>query len=292
MRRENKAIPVIGKLVASATLAALMLVAACGQVQPEFYSVRPGFACKVLTPNGYEHDWHEAGMMNLGGEGVGGIKNQAVCIETTTYQVEEQFAQDDPRDHQDHRVLTRSGQRVAYDFYVRLIVPNDRAIWDSVLAQITAAPSQDAGEQGRVSYVTVSDIFERFGNQEARSYGREVATTYDSDLDMNNSRSAIEAALSQKLQQRLGELHAPLQLQGISVSNIVADPVVQNARNTALTASSVRDVAASYTDNYVRMQQIQANERMINVLANSKGQNTIIFNASPSIAVPAGGRSH
>ena len=32
---------------------------------------------------------------------------------------------------------------------------------------------------------------------------------------------------------------------------------VQNARNSALTAASVREVAASYTDNYVRMQQIQ-----------------------------------
>jgi hypothetical protein len=206
--------------------------------------------------------------------------------------MEEQFAQDDPRDHQDHRVLTRSGQRVAYDFYVRLIVPNDQAIWDSVLAQITAVPSQIQGEQGRVSYVTVADIFERFGNQEARSYGRQAATTYDSDLEMNNSRPAIENSLSRQLTQRLGELHAPLQLQGVAVSNIVADPVVQNARNSALTASSVREVAASYTDNYVRMQQIQANERMINVLANSKGPNTIIFNASPSIAVPAGAASH
>ena len=278
----------IRPLITFCGLAALAFVSGCGQIRPQFYAVRPGFACKVLTPNGYEHDWHETGMMNLGGEGIGGIRNQGVCLETTTYQVEEQFAQDDPRDHQDHRVLTRSGQRVAYDFYVRLIVPNNRAVWDSVLAQITASPSQDPSERGRVSYVTVADIFERFGNQEARSYGRQVSTTYDSDLDMNNSRPAIENTLSQKLEQRLAELHAPLQLQGVSVSNIVADPVVQNARNSALTASSVREVAASYTDNYVRMQQIQANERMINVLANAKGPTTVIFNASPNIAVPAG----
>jgi hypothetical protein len=269
--------------------AATAAVAGCGQATPEFFSVRPGFACKILTPNGYQREWHDTGMMNLGGEGLGGIKNQAVCLETTTYQEEEQFAQDDPRDHQDHRVLTRSGQRVAYDFYVRLIVPNDRAVWDSVLAQITAMPSQDQAERGRVSYVTVAEIFQRFGNQEARAYGRQVATTYDNDLEMNNGRPGIENALAQKLQQRLAELHAPLQLQGVAVSNIVADPVVQNARNSALTASSVREVAASYTDNYVRMQQIQANERMVNALANSKGSNTIIFNASPNVAVPAGG---
>jgi hypothetical protein len=275
------------KLAALCGLAALVVVAGCGQASPEFYPVRPGFACKVLTPNGYERDWHETGMMNLGGQGLGGIRNQGVCIETTTYQMEEQFAQDDPRDHQDHRALTRTGQRVAYDFYVRLIVPNDHAIWDSVLAQITASTSQDPSERGRVSYVTVADIFERFGNQEARSYGRQIATNYDSDLDMNNSRPAIETSLSQLVSQRLGELHAPLQLQGVSVSNIVADPVVQNARNSALTANSVREVAASYTDNYVRMQQIQANERMINVLANSRNPSTIIFNASPNIAVPA-----
>ncbi|HEX4635547.1 MAG TPA: SPFH domain-containing protein [Rhizomicrobium sp.] len=270
----------------SLMIAALAL-AGCGQAVPEYFAVRPGFACKILTPNGYERDWHESGMMNLGGAGLGGIRNQAVCIETTTYQIEEQFAQDDPRDHQDHRVLTRSGQRVAYDFYVRLIVPNDRAVWDSVLAQITAAQSPNGGDQGRVNYITVADIFERYGNQEARSFGRALATKYDSDLDMNNNRPALENELSSNLDKRLQELHAPLQLQGVAVSNIVADPTVQNARNSALTASSVREVAASYTENYVRMQQIQANERMINVLANSKNPSTIIFNASPNIAVPA-----
>lgn len=275
-----------------AALAAVTALSGCGQAVPEYFTVRPGFACKVLTPNGYEHDWHETGMMNLGGQGFGGIKDQAVCIETTTYQVEEQFMQDDPRDHQDHRVLTRTGQRVAYDFYVRLIVPNDRAAWDSVVAQITASQSQDATEQGRIAYITVADIFERYGNQEARSFGRAAATTYDSDLDMNNNRPALENTLTKNLDQRLHELHAPLQLQGIAVSNVVADPVVQNARNSALTAASVREVAQSYSDNYVRMQQIQANERMINVLANSPHPNTIIFNASPNIAVPAGAAEH
>ena len=263
------------------------LLAGCGQAVPEYFAVRPGFACKILTPNGYERDWHETGMMNLGGAGLGGIRNQAVCIETTTYQIEEQFAQDDPRDHQDHRVLTRSGQRVAYDFYVRLIVPNDRAVWDGVVAQITATPSANGGEQGRVSYITVADIFERYGNQEARSFGRSLATKYDSDLDMNNNRPALESELSTNLDKRLQDLHAPLQLQGVAVSNIVADPTVQTARNAALTAASVREVAASYTENYVRMQQIQANERMITVLASARNPSTIIFNASPNIAVPA-----
>src|SRR5215471_12792422 len=181
-----------GKIALIPVLTAVLLLVGCGRYAPQYYPVRPGFACKVLTPNGYEPQWRETGMMNLGGEGIGGIRNQAVCIETTTYQVEEQFAQDDPRDHQDHRVLTRSGQRVAYDFYVRLIVPNDHAAWDSVLAQITATPSQMGGEQGRVSYVTVADIFERYGNQEARSFGRGLATKYDSDLEMNNNRPALE----------------------------------------------------------------------------------------------------
>jgi hypothetical protein len=175
---------------------------------------------------------------------------------------------------------------------VRLVVPNNHAVWDSVIAQITARSPPDQSDQGRVSYITVADIFDRFGNQEARSYGREVATSYDSDLDMNNARPAIENALSQNLERRLVELHAPLQLQGVSVSNIVADSVVQNARNSALTASSVREVAASYTDNYVKMQQIQATERMINVLANAHSPNTIIFNASPNIAVPAASAQH
>ena len=103
-----------------------------------------------------------------------------------------------------------------------------------------------------------------------------------------SNRPAIENALSTNLDKWLHELHAPLLLQGVAVSNIVADPVVQNARNSALTAASVREVAASYTDNYVRMQQIQANERMIGVLAAARNPSTIIFNATPNFAVPAG----
>ena len=65
-------------------------------------------------------------------------------------------------------------------------------------------------QQTKELHVTVVDIFERYGNQEARSYGRQVATSYDSDLDMNNSRPAIENALSRNLDQRLRDLHAPL----------------------------------------------------------------------------------
>ena len=36
--------------------AALTALAGCGQAAPEYFTVRPGFACKVLTPNGYERD--------------------------------------------------------------------------------------------------------------------------------------------------------------------------------------------------------------------------------------------
>jgi len=100
---------------------------------------------------------------------------------------------------------------------------------------------------------------------------------YDSDLDMNNDRLTIADKLTSQLSNRLRELHAPLELQGVTISNIAPDPTVQNARNVALTTASVNQVAASLTANYVKLEGIRAQERMVNVLAQSRTPVTIIF---------------
>jgi hypothetical protein len=115
---------------------------------------------------------------------------------------------------------------------------------------------------------------------------RDLGPHYDSDLDMNNDRQTLANSLTAHLSARLRELHAPLELQGITVSNISPDPTVQNARNVALTTASVNQVAASLTDNYVKLEGIRAQERMVSVLAQSRTPTTIIFGVSPGIAVP------
>lgn len=274
------------RLAALATLAgAFATLASCGQWRPSYFSVPAGYVCRILGPNGFENAFQEAGQINLGGEGVGGIQNRVVCLQTTTVQVEEQMLQDDPRDHQDHRILTRVGNRVAIDAYVRMIVPHDQAIWTSVLAQVT--PRQDQYNE-RASYINVEDIYQIYGHQEVRGFMRDLGPHYDSDLDMNNDRLTIANKLTAQLSDRLRALHAPLELQGVTISNIAPDPTVQNARNVALTTASVNQVAASLTANYVKLEGIRAQERMVNVLAQSRTPVTIIFGVSPDIAVPAG----
>jgi hypothetical protein len=117
---------------------------------------------------------------------------------------------------------------------------------------------------------------------------RDLGTRYESDLDMNNDRQAIANRLTAQLAQRLQELHAPLEVQGITISNIAPDPTVQNARNAALTTASVNQVASSLTANYVRLEAIRAQERMVNVLAQSRTPVTVIFGVSPDVALPSG----
>jgi SPFH domain / Band 7 family len=267
-------------------MSALSVLAGCGQWTPEYFSVPAGYVCKVLGPNGFEGEFQEAGQINLGGQGVGGILNRVVCIQTTTVQVEEQMLQDDPRDHQDHRILTRVGNRIAIDSYVRMIVPHDSAIWTSILAQVT--PRQDQN-YARASYINVEDIYQIYAHQEVRGFMRDLGPHYENDLDMNNDRQTIANTLTTHLSARLTELHAPLELQGITISNIAPDPTVQNARNVALTTASVNQVAASLTSNYVKLEGIRAQERMINVLSQSRTPVTVIFGVSPDIAVPSGG---
>jgi hypothetical protein len=263
----------------------LGILAGCGQWTPDYFSVPAGYVCRVLGPNGFEGDFQEAGQINVGGQGVGGIQNRVVCLQTTTVQVEEQMLQDDPRDHQDHRILTKVGNRVAIDVYVRMIVPNDHAIWTSILAQVT--PAQD-NANARASYINIADIYEIYGHQEVRGFMRDLGPHYENDLDMNNDRQAIANKLTDQLSERLRQLHAPLELQGITISNIAPDPTVQNARNAALTTSSVNQVASSLTTNYVKLEAIRAQERMVNVLAQSRTPVTVIFGVSPDVAIPAG----
>jgi hypothetical protein len=169
--------------------------------------------------------------------------------------------------------------------YVRMIVPHDRAIWTSILAQVT--PRTDSNYD-RASYINVEDIYQIYGHQEVRGFMRDLGPHYDSDLDMNNDRQTIANKLTAQLSDRLHQLHAPLELRGITISNIAPDPTVQNARNVALTTASVNQVAASLTANYVKLEGIRAQERMVNVLAQSRTPVTIIFGVSPDIAVPAG----
>jgi hypothetical protein len=272
-------------LALAALTGTLGILAGCGQWTPEYFSVPAGYVCRVLGPNGFAGEFQEAGQINVGGQGVGGIQNRVVCLQTTTVQVEEQMLQDDPRDHQDHRILTKVGNRVAIDVYVRMIVPNDRAIWTSILAQVT--PAQDPASQ-RASYINIADIYQIYGHQEVRGFMRDLGPHYDSDLDMNNDRQTIADKLTAQLAERLRQLHAPLELQGITISNIAPDPTVQNARNAALTTASVNQVASSLTSNYVKLEGIRAQERMVNVLSQSRTPVTIIFGVSPDIAIPSG----
>jgi hypothetical protein len=276
--------PIARGLVLAGLAGALGVLGGCGQWTPDYFSVPAGYVCRVLGPNGFEGDFQEAGQINVGGQGVGGIQNRVVCLQTTTVQVEEQMLQDDPRDHQDHRILTKVGNRVAIDVYVRMIVPNDRAIWSSILAQVT--PAQDSSNP-RASYINIADIYEIYGHQEVRGFMRDLGPHYDNDLDMNNDRQTIANKLTSQLAERLRQLHAPLELQGITISNIAPDPTVQNARNAALTTSSVNQVASSLTTNYVKLEGIRAQERMVNVLAQSRTPVTVIFGVSPDIAIPS-----
>jgi hypothetical protein len=271
-------------MAVAAMMSGVAVLAGCGRWSPEYFSVPAGYVCRVLGPNGFGGDFEEAGQINLGGQGIGGIEDRVVCLQTTTVQVEEQMVQDDPRDHQDHRILTKVGNRVAIDAYVRMIVPHDRVIWTSILAQVTPTVDQN---NPRASFIDVTDIYQIYGHQEVRGLMRDLGPHYDSDLDMNNDRQAIANRLTAELANRLHELHAPLDLQGVTISNIAPDPTVQNARNVALTTASVNQVAASLTANYVRLEGIRAQERMINVLSQSRTPVTVIFGVSPDVAVPA-----
>lgn len=253
------------------TAALALSLTACGGMQKDdYYRVPAGYVGKVLTPNGWQKGVIEAGQVNLGGTDMDNRSNSLVLLEASGTQVKEQFMEKDPKDAQDHRIITSGGpgasqMSVATDVYIRLRVPADEALRNRVYAEITAGVDKD---NSRISWITVQGIYNRFVQQESRSIIRRIIGGYADDLDIQKHRVEIETQIKAALFERMQELGVPLELQSVTLSNVMPDKSVMDSRNRNNSASAevqaIDSIGAAIARNprYIDLQQVQAMERV------------------------------
>lgn len=140
-----------------------------------FANVPPGYMGKVLTPSGWDSRTLGPGQVDLGGVGAGGAGNSLVLLEGVTTTVREKFEEAAAKeDNVDDRVLTRDGVPLTLTVYIRLTAPPDDPGRNSVFAQMTPQAAE-----GRVSIITLQDVYDRFAKMDVRNRIRAIAASYD-----------------------------------------------------------------------------------------------------------------
>ena len=120
------------KRTLSLAIAALAVMALSTACTVEMHNVPAGFVGRILTPTGWDATIAESGQIDLKSKDNQGRYAVLVLMESTTTTVKEQFlaAGQDPKrktDGTDHRILTKNGTPLSVDFYVRCMLPDDKA---------------------------------------------------------------------------------------------------------------------------------------------------------------------
>ncbi len=161
-----KTLKMIGTIVAA--LAAISVLSGCGNV----VDIPAGHVGKVLATTGWEKGIHEAGQVDIGTKGNSGECNNLVICEATSVTIKESFGKGTAKDGEDHRIITKNKVPLTVDWYVQVMLPDDLKTRDSIFATVTPVimPNTD----GRVSKITLNDVYSRFAQMTIRGKMREI----------------------------------------------------------------------------------------------------------------------
>jgi len=200
----------------------LFLLASCLN---EIREIPAGYIGKKLNPSGWDKGILEAGQVDIGVENNDGTYTTLVILEATTIATKESFGKAKNDQGEDHRILIGKTP-VSVDVYVRMMVPKDISIRNSIFSQITPIKNGD-----RCSKITVIDVYKQFAQMDIRSGIREVLQKQTdvayiaSHLDEFNDKLGLMAI---KMFERSG---VPLVIQNVTLSNVKMDETVWDAEN-------------------------------------------------------------
>lgn len=216
-------------------LIAVMLLVGFGGCT-EIRNIPSGFAGKILTPSGWQDRILTSGQIDIGDEQWGGRYNTLVLLEVTSTTVKEQFLQKTgTEDGEDHRVTTKDGTVLTADVYIRAIVPDDKTVRDDVYLQITPSNSKD---DGRVKWISVETIYDRFARMDVRAKAREIFTQYEDYPDVIAHLDEINEKVNAVVLETFRQNGVPLTLQNAAVSNVKPDEKLWAAQNIKASADA------------------------------------------------------
>jgi regulator of protease activity HflC (stomatin/prohibitin superfamily) len=232
----GKKIAIWGGCIGGIALIAF-LVWVSGRPAPFFASVPPGYTGKVLTPSGWDTRILEAGQVDLGALGNGGIGNSLVVMEGVTTTVREKFEEaatnDDPGDD---RVLTKDGVPLTLTVYIRLTAPTDEQRQNVIFEQMTSGTSEN-----RVSSIMLQDVYNRFAKMDVRNRVRAIIASYS---DYKTLYADFDGA-NQRINEAVGAVFerndVPLVFQNAGISNAKPDQKVWDAENEKVAAQARAD---------------------------------------------------
>jgi len=203
-------------------------------------SVPPGYIGKMLTPTGWENQIHEAGQLDIGVQGWDGRSNQLVICEATSVTIKESFGKPTKEVSEDHRIIGKDKVPFSVDMYVQVMVPDEKKLRDSIFAQVTPKPLQ--GGDGRVSRITLSDIYIRFAQMTIRGKAREIFTEYQGYQDVMGQYNLVSKRIAGMIAETFEENKVPLKLLAGQLSNVKADETVWAAENQKAAATAQVEV--------------------------------------------------
>lgn len=238
-------------------------------------SIPAGYVGKILTPTGWQGKWIEAGQVDLGKREDTGFYNQLVLLEATSVTFLEQFGPvGSYPDGQDHRILTQDGVPIEVNVTVRMCIPEEEDIRDTILAQITPKP---VSGQKDVSSISVQDIYLKFSQAEVRSTIRALFAVYQSYEAVYADYANISTELGRRIGVVFTDGKVPLRVTQVSLSNVKPDSTLWSAKNQQAAATSQVDTITNIGETieaYPRYIEYMKWEYLLKIA--QTGQNTVI----------------
>ena len=231
-----------------ATIVITVFTSSCNN---KVVSVPPGYIAKMLTPTGWEDKVYEAGQVDIGTTDSVGRGNQLVLCEATSVTIKEQFAKPSPENgNEDHRIITKDKTPIAVDVYVQVMVPDDKKLRDSIFSQVTPTPE---GDQGRVSKITLDQVYTQFAKMSIRGKTRQIFSGYNGYMDVMQHYDEASKRVGGMIAETFEENRVPLKLVGGQLSNVKADETIWTAENRKAAAqaeaSAIETVGAAIRAN-------------------------------------------
>jgi hypothetical protein len=228
---------VAGSVVA---IIVLIIIATVAVGHHEYVNIPAGYIGKILTPRGWDSRIFEAGQLDLGPVGSGGIGNNLVLLENTSIAITEHFMEAVATDDKaDHRVLTKDGVPLSTGVVVRVKLPDSESDHESIFKQVT--PVEYAGSSSRVQQITVEQIYKKFAMDDVRAQIRGIFAGYDNYKDVYANIDEVNEKIRTAMAKVFEGNQVPLTLQNAAVSNAKPDQKVWDAENEKVAAQSKAD---------------------------------------------------